>query len=210
MLLDAGANADARAEHLLQFAHMGAVFCEEILDVQNPTVRLLSIGEEDEKGSALVLDAHALLRESSLNFAGNAESRDLLRGTADVVVTDGFTGNVALKLLEGTIREVLDALREEITATAAGKLGGLLIKPAARRLRDAARSGHARRRVPARPEGARGDRPRQLERAGDRERDPPRCPRRRPQGRRTACREASRASRCMIARFSPSPREPMR
>ncbi len=73
-------------------------------------MRLLSIGEEDEKGSALVLDAHALLRESSLNFAGNAESRDLLRGAADVVVTDGFTGNIALKLLEGTIREVLDAL----------------------------------------------------------------------------------------------------
>jgi glycerol-3-phosphate acyltransferase PlsX len=135
VLLDAGANADARAEHLLQFAHMGSVFCEEILDVKNPTVRLLSIGEEAEKGSSLVLDAHALLRESSLNFAGNAESRDLLRGTADVVVTDGFTGNIALKLLEGTIREVLDALREEITATASGKVGGLLIKPAARRLR---------------------------------------------------------------------------
>jgi phosphate acyltransferase len=135
VLLDAGANADARAEHLLQFAHMGAVFCEEILDIENPSVRLLSIGEEDEKGSALVLDAHALLRESSLNFAGNAESRDLLKGAADVIVTDGFTGNIALKLLEGTIREVLDALREEITATASGKLGGLLIKPAARRLR---------------------------------------------------------------------------
>jgi phosphate acyltransferase len=135
MLLDAGANADARAEHLLQFAHMGAVFCEEILDIENPSVRLLSIGEEDEKGSALVLDAHALLRESSLNFAGNAESRDLLKGAADVIVTDGFTGNIALKLLEGTIREVLDALREEITATTSGKLGGLLIKPAARRLR---------------------------------------------------------------------------
>jgi len=135
VLLDAGANADARAEHLLQFAHMGAVFCEEILDIENPSVRLLSIGEEDEKGSALVLDAHALLRESSLNFAGNAESRDLLKGAADVVVTDGFTGNIALKLLEGTIREVLDALRDEISATSSGKLGGLLIKPAARRLR---------------------------------------------------------------------------
>ena len=89
----------------------------------------------NEKGSALVLDAHALLRASSLNFEGNAESRDLLKGAADVIVTDGFTGNIALKLLEGTIREVLDALREEITATSAGKLGGLLIKPAARRLR---------------------------------------------------------------------------
>jgi glycerol-3-phosphate acyltransferase PlsX len=136
VLLDAGANADARAEHLLQFAHMGSVFSEEILGVRNPEVRLLSIGEEDEKGNQLTLEAHQLLRdEATLNFRGNAESRDLLRGAADVVVTDGFTGNVALKLLEGTIRELLDALREEITATASGKLGGALIRPAARRLR---------------------------------------------------------------------------
>jgi len=135
VLLDAGANADARPEHLLQFAHMGAVFSRELLDVPEPEVRLLSIGEEDEKGNALTLEAHALLRASPLRFAGNAESRDLLRGAADVVVTDGFTGNVALKLLEGTIRELLDAFRQEITATATGKLGGLMIRPAARRLR---------------------------------------------------------------------------
>jgi glycerol-3-phosphate acyltransferase PlsX len=136
VLLDAGANADARPEHLLQFAHMGAVFSEELLGVRKPEVRLLSIGEEEEKGNQLTLEAHRLLREDArLNFHGNAESRDLLRGAADVVVTDGFTGNVALKLLEGTIRELLDALRQEITATAAGKLGGALIRPAARRLR---------------------------------------------------------------------------
>jgi len=135
VLLDAGANADARAEHLLQFGHMGAIFSRELLGVENPEVRLLSIGEEDEKGNALTLEAHALLRDSGLNFAGNAESRDLLRGAADVVVTDGFTGNVALKLLEGTISDLLDALREEITATTTGKLGGLLIRPASRRLR---------------------------------------------------------------------------
>jgi phosphate acyltransferase len=135
VLLDAGANADARAEHLLQFAHMGSVFSRELLGVENPEVRLLSIGEEDEKGNALVLDAHALLRASDLNFRGNAESRDLLRKAADVVVADGFTGNVALKLLEGTIKDLLDALRAEITATATGKLGGLLIRPAANRLR---------------------------------------------------------------------------
>jgi glycerol-3-phosphate acyltransferase PlsX len=136
VLLDAGANADARPEHLLQFAHMGAVFAEEILDVRNPEVRLLSIGEEDEKGNHLTIEAHRLLRDDDrVNFKGNAESRDLLRGAADVVVTDGFTGNVALKLLEGTILELLDALREEMTATTTGKLGGLLIRPAARRLR---------------------------------------------------------------------------
>lgn len=137
VLLDAGANADARPEHLLQFAHMGAVFSRELLGVERPEVRLLSIGEEDEKGNQLTLEAHRLLREEGdrLNFAGNAESRDLLHGAADVVVADGFTGNMALKLLEGTIRELLDALREEITATPTGKLGGLLIRPAARRLR---------------------------------------------------------------------------
>jgi phosphate acyltransferase len=136
VLLDSGANADARPEDLLQFAHMGAVFAEEILDVQNPEIRLLSIGEEPEKGNQLTLEAHELLAASDLNFAGNTEGRDLLRGGADVVVTDGFTGNVALKLLEGTIRNLLDAFREEITATTRGKLGGLLIRPAARRLRD--------------------------------------------------------------------------
>jgi len=135
VLLDAGANADARPEHLLQFAYMGAIFAEEILELAKPEVRLLSIGEEAEKGNQLTLDAHALLAASELEFAGNAESRDLLAGAADVVVCDGFTGNVALKLLEGTISTLLDALREEISATARGKLGGLLIRPAARRLR---------------------------------------------------------------------------
>jgi glycerol-3-phosphate acyltransferase PlsX len=136
VLLDSGANADARPEDLLQFAHMGAVFAEEILEVQSPEVRLLSIGEEAEKGNQLTLEAHELLAASDLNFTGNTEGRDILRGAADVVVTDGFTGNVVLKLLEGTITNVLDAFRQEITATPRGKLGGLLIRPAARRLLD--------------------------------------------------------------------------
>ncbi len=135
VLIDAGANADARAEHLLQFATMGAVFAEEILGIANPEVRLLSIGEEPEKGNQLTLDAHALLAESDLNFAGNCEGRDVLSGAADVVVTDGFTGNVTLKLLEGTITTLLDAFREEIAATTRGTVGGLLVRPAARRLR---------------------------------------------------------------------------
>src|SRR2546421_12150025 len=120
VLLDCGANADARPEDLLQFAHMGAVFAEEILDLRNPEVRLLSIGEEAEKGNQLTLEAHELLAGSDLNFTGNTEGRDLLRGAADVVVTDGFTGNVVLKLLEGTIKNLLDAFREEITATPRG------------------------------------------------------------------------------------------
>jgi len=135
VLLDAGANADARAEHLLQFATMGSVFAEEILGLDRPGVRLLSIGEEREKGNQLTLEAHELLAASDLNFEGNCEGRDLLAGAAYVVVTDGFTGNVALKLLEGTILTILDLVRSEITATPTGRVGGLLIRPAARRLR---------------------------------------------------------------------------
>jgi glycerol-3-phosphate acyltransferase PlsX len=136
VLLDAGANADARPEHLLQFGHMGAIFAREILELDAPDVRLLSIGEEPEKGNQLTLDAHALLAASDLRFGGNVESRDLLAGVADVVVCDGFTGNVALKLLVGTIGTVLDSLRAEISATPRGRIGGLLIRPAARRLRE--------------------------------------------------------------------------
>jgi glycerol-3-phosphate acyltransferase PlsX len=136
VLIDAGANADARPEHLLQFAHMGAVFAEEVLEKRRPEVRLLSIGEEPEKGNQLTLEAHALLAEAEgLNFAGNTESRALLLGAADVVVCDGFTGNVVLKLLEGTITTLLDALREEITSSRRGRVGGLLIRPAARGMR---------------------------------------------------------------------------
>ncbi len=136
VLIDSGANADARPEHLLQFAHMGAVFAEEVLEVREPDVRLLSIGEEPEKGNQLSLEAHALLAGAEgLNFAGNTESRGLLLGAADVVVCDGFTGNVVLKLMEGTIKTVLEELREEIVATRRGRVGGLLVRPAARGLR---------------------------------------------------------------------------
>jgi glycerol-3-phosphate acyltransferase PlsX len=137
VLIDAGANADARPEHLRQFAHMGSVFSNEILGVRRPEVRLLSIGEEPEKGNQLTLEAHELLATADgLDFRGNTEGRRLLEGEADVVVCDGFTGNVVLKTLEGTIRSVLTAFREEITASRRGKAGGLLIRPAARTLRE--------------------------------------------------------------------------
>jgi len=136
VLIDAGANADARPEHLLQFAYMGAVFAEEILGVGDPEVRLLSIGEEDEKGNQLTLEAHELLGGSGLRFAGNTESRRLLEGDTDVVVADGFTGNIALKALEGTIQSILESLRGELGSSLRGKLGGLIIRPAARRLRE--------------------------------------------------------------------------
>jgi glycerol-3-phosphate acyltransferase PlsX len=136
VLLDSGANADARPEHLFQFAQMGAIFSHEILEVASPEVRLLSIGEEPEKGNQLTLEAHALLAESDLNFGGNVESRHLLDHAGDVVVCDGFTGNVCLKLLEGTIKTVLEGIRHEIRSSTRGKIGGLLIRPAARRLRE--------------------------------------------------------------------------
>jgi phosphate acyltransferase len=136
VLIDAGANADARPEHLLQFAHMGAVFAQEALGIPKPSVALLSIGEETEKGNRLVRETQPLLRASGLRFVGNVESRDLLSHAADVVVCDGFTGNIALKLMEGTIKTILDAFRAEILASRRGKLGGLLIRQAGARLRE--------------------------------------------------------------------------
>src|SRR6187551_1284133 len=136
VLLDSGANADARPEHLLQFAYMGSIFAEEILDLARPEVRLLSIGEEPEKGNQLTLEAHALLAASDLRFGGNVESRHLLSNAGEVVVCDGFTGNICLKLLEGTIKTLLEGLRDEIRSSTRGKLGGLLIRPAARHLRE--------------------------------------------------------------------------
>jgi glycerol-3-phosphate acyltransferase PlsX len=136
VLIDAGANADARPEHLVQFAHMGAVFAQELLGIPEPSVSLLSIGEEPEKGNRLVRETHPLLEGAAgLRFVGNVETRDLLQHAADVVVCDGFTGNMALKLMEGTIKTLLDALRTEISSSPGGKVGGLLIRPAARRLR---------------------------------------------------------------------------
>jgi glycerol-3-phosphate acyltransferase PlsX len=136
VLIDAGANADARPEHLLQFGHMGSIFAREVLGIDRPRVSLLSIGEEPEKGNQLTLEAHALLAASSLRFEGNTEGRGLLDGTSDVIVCDGFTGNVTLKTLEGTIRSLLVALRSELETSLRGKLGGYLIRPAARRLRE--------------------------------------------------------------------------
>jgi glycerol-3-phosphate acyltransferase PlsX len=135
VLLDGGANADARPEHLLQFGVMGSVFAEEALGIRNPRVALLSIGEEPEKGNKLTRAAHDLLAASGLNYLGNVEGRDLLTDAADVVVCDGFTGNVALKTLEGGLAQAFAGLRESIGASTRTKIGGLLIRPAARELR---------------------------------------------------------------------------
>ncbi len=135
VLIDAGANADARPRYLLQFAHMGAVFAEEILEIKRPSVRLLSIGEEPEKGNALVIAAQKLLAASGLNFAGNAESRLILEHVADVLVCDGFTGNIAVKAIEGTARSLLLALSDAANDGLRTKVGGLLLRPALRSVR---------------------------------------------------------------------------
>jgi glycerol-3-phosphate acyltransferase PlsX len=175
VLLDSGANADARAEDLVQFAHMGAVFAEEILAVAEPEIRLLSIGAEPEKGSQIVLEAHRLLAATDLNFAGNTEGRDLLNGAADVVVTDGFTGNVALKVTEGTIQSLLEGLRGDRNAREAR---GPADQAGRTQTARAARPGCLRRRVPAGPQRTGRDRPRKLLSPRHQERRQPRRPRR--------------------------------
>jgi glycerol-3-phosphate acyltransferase PlsX len=135
VLIDAGANAEARPEHLRQFALMGRLFARDVLGVPSPTVGLLSIGEEGGRGSELVLEAHALLRGSP-GFVGNIEGRDILARVTDVVVTDGFTGNVALKLMEGTAVFMLEQVRAAVTSSLIGRIGGLLVRPSLRAMRE--------------------------------------------------------------------------
>ena len=135
VLLDAGASAEARPEHFPQLALMGRLFARDLLGIAEPRVGLLSIGEEDVKGSEAVLAAHALLRGTP-GFAGNVEGRDILSRTVDVVVTDGFTGNVVLKTMEGTAGFLLGEVRAALGSSLPGRVGGLLVRPAMRRMRE--------------------------------------------------------------------------
>jgi phosphate acyltransferase len=129
LLLDVGANADARTNDLLQFAYLGTAFSEAVLGVAHPRVALLSVGEEPNKGSAEVVDAHArLARADGLDFRGNVEGKDLLAGAADVIVTDGFTGNVVLKTIEGTAKTVAEAVRSAARSGVRAAAGGLLLR----------------------------------------------------------------------------------
>jgi phosphate acyltransferase len=128
LLLDCGANVEVRPEHLVQFAYMGSAFMEAVHGVQRPKVGLLSVGEEQGKGTPDVLEAGERLTGGGLNYVGNVEGFDLPAATVDVMVTDGFTGNVALKVLEGASRAVRDAIRERIRSGLVSSLGGLLIK----------------------------------------------------------------------------------
>lgn len=116
VLLDIGANADCKPEYLVQFAHMGGAYAEVALDRQDPTIGLLNIGQEPTKGSQLALEAHALMAVEVPGFAGNVEGRDIPVGTVDVVVTDGFTGNVAVKLLEGLASTLFRQIKQTMTA----------------------------------------------------------------------------------------------
>lgn len=117
VFLDVGANADAKPEHLLQYAIMGSVYAEKVRGIKNPRVGLLNIGTEEQKGNELAKQAYALLKESRLNFIGNVEARDLLEGVADVVVTDGFTGNMVLKTLEGTALSLFKMMKNVFTSS---------------------------------------------------------------------------------------------
>lgn len=135
VVLDIGANAECKPEYLLQFALLGSVYAEQILGVKKPRIGLLSNGEEAGKGNELVKATYPLLEASGLNFIGNVEGKELFGGEADVVVTDGFTGNVLMKSAEAIAKLITDRLREEIMATTLTKIGGLLAKPAFKELR---------------------------------------------------------------------------
>ena len=136
LLLDVGANVESRADHLVQFAYMGAAFAHAVLGVEEPRVGLLSNGEEPTKGTPDVVAAHAELAGGALNFVGNVEGTGLVAGAADVVVTDGFTGNVALKLMEGVSSVLMRAIREQAMSSSRAKVGGALLRPALVALRD--------------------------------------------------------------------------
>lgn len=130
IMLDVGANVDCKPENLLQFALMGNTYCRHILGRDDPRVALLSIGEEDTKGNELTKEAFKLIKPSRLNFIGNIEGKDIFTGKADVVVCDGFIGNVALKISEGLADSLLKMLKREITNVSTGRLGYLMMKPA--------------------------------------------------------------------------------
>ncbi|NJD56982.1 MAG: phosphate acyltransferase PlsX [Nitrospirae bacterium] len=132
ILLDVGANVDCKPENLQQFALMGNIYCKLVLGREKPKVGLLSIGEEDVKGNELTKEAFKLIRQSSINFIGNIEGKDIFTGTADVVVCDGFTGNIALKISEGLAEVILKMLKREISNVTAGRIGYLMLKPAIR------------------------------------------------------------------------------
>lgn len=131
LLIDCGANVDARPEHLVQFAQMGSLYMEHVVGVKEPKVSLVNIGAEEAKGNALVKETYPKLKElDTINFAGNVEPRDIFYGAADVVLCEAFVGNVILKLAEGLSGALVSAIKEGMMSSARSKMGALLVKPA--------------------------------------------------------------------------------
>lgn len=131
ILIDCGANVDARPSHLVQFAQMGSIYMEHILGIRNPRVAIVNIGAEEEKGNALVKGTFPLLKEcENINFVGSIEARDIPRGDADVIVCEAFTGNVILKLYEGLSSTLMGTIKQGMLSSLKSKIGALLVKPA--------------------------------------------------------------------------------
>ena len=135
LLIDCGANVDAKPENLVQFAHMGSLYMKYIMHVDNPRVGLVNIGTEEEKGNALTRETYPLLKnEPGINFFGNAEVRDIPGGICDVAVCEAFTGNVITKMYEGVAKSLFSEIKTAMMSSARGKLGGLLVKPSLKKL----------------------------------------------------------------------------
>lgn len=131
LLIDCGANVDARPEHLIQFAQMGSIYMENVLGIKNPKVAIVNIGEEEAKGNALVKETYPLLKAcDSINFVGSIEARDIPKGDVDVILTEAFVGNVILKLEEGLAGALISVIKEGMMSSTRSKLGALLVKPA--------------------------------------------------------------------------------
>lgn len=135
MIIDAGANADCKPQYLTQFAQMGKVYFENVLGVNNPTVGLVNIGEEEEKGNDLTKEAYQLLKEQDINFIGNIEPRDIPKGKVNVLVCDGFVGNTVLKMYEGVAETILSEIKTEIMGSFVTKIGGALLTPVFKRFK---------------------------------------------------------------------------
>lgn len=128
VLVDAGANAECKSRQLVEFAYMGSIYAERVIGIKNPKVALVNIGAEATKGTPLYIETHQMLKETDLNFVGNVEGRDVPSGKVDVIVADGFTGNIILKLTEGVVLAITKELKNQIMKNMIGKIGGLLLK----------------------------------------------------------------------------------
>jgi len=135
MLIDSGANVDCKSEYLLQFALMGKVYFENVLNIKNPTIGLINIGTEEEKGNELTKSVYKMLKQTDFNFVGNVEPRDVSSGDTNILICDGFIGNTILKMYEGVASNIFEMLKQETTVSVTSKVGGLLLKPVFKKLK---------------------------------------------------------------------------